>query len=41
MYVSTLASFLNAVGANLEIRAVFPDGKVVKITQFAETAPSS
>ena len=37
MYVSTLAGFLHAVGAKLEIRAVFPDGKVVKITQFAET----
>jgi transcriptional regulator with XRE-family HTH domain len=38
MYVSTLASFLQAVGADLEIRAVFPDGKVVKITQFSESA---
>ena len=38
MYVSTLASFLHAVGADLEIRAVFPDGKIVKITQFSETA---
>jgi transcriptional regulator with XRE-family HTH domain len=37
MYVSTLASFLHAVGADLEIRAVFPDGKVVKITQFSES----
>lgn len=37
MYVSTLAGFLHAVGAKLEIRAVFPDGKVVKITQLAET----
>ena len=36
MYVSTLAGFLQAVGAELEIRAVFPDGKVVKITQFSE-----
>jgi transcriptional regulator with XRE-family HTH domain len=38
MYVSTLAGFLHAVGADLEIRAVFPDGKVVKITQFSENA---
>lgn len=38
MYVSTLASFLQAVGADLEIRAVFADGKVVKISQFSETA---
>jgi len=36
MYVSTLASYLQAVGADLEIRAVFPDGHAVKITQFSE-----
>ncbi len=36
MYVSTLASYLQAVGAELEIRAVFPDGSAVKITQFSE-----
>jgi transcriptional regulator with XRE-family HTH domain len=36
MYVSTLASYLQAVGAELEIRAVFPDGRAVKITQFSE-----
>lgn len=36
MYVSTLASYLQAVGASLEIRAVFPDGHAVKITQFSE-----
>ena len=36
MYVSTLASFLRAVGADLEIRAVFPDGHQVKIDQFSE-----
>ncbi|MFN0107156.1 MAG: XRE family transcriptional regulator [Bryobacteraceae bacterium] len=36
MYVSTLASYLEAVGAHLEIRAVFPDGRTVKITQFSE-----
>ena len=36
MYVSTLASYLRAVGADLEIRAVFPDGRAVKITQFSE-----
>ena len=34
MYVSTLASHLQAVGADLEIRVVFPDGRVVKTTQF-------
>ena len=36
MYVSTLASYLQAVGADLEIRAVFPDGRAVKIPQFSE-----
>lgn len=36
MYVSTLASYLQAVGADLEIRAIFPDGRTVKITQFSE-----
>ena len=36
MYVSTLASYLQAVSADLEIHAVFPDGRVVKIAQFAE-----
>ena len=36
MYVSTLASYLQAVGADLEIRAVFPDERAVKITQFSE-----
>lgn len=36
MYVSTLASYLQAVGADLEIRAVFPEGRAVKITQFSE-----
>jgi len=39
MYVSTLASYLQAVGADLEIRAVFPDGRAVKITQFSEESP--
>jgi predicted XRE-type DNA-binding protein len=38
MYVSTLAGYLQAVGAELEIRAVFPEGRVVKITQFSEEA---
>lgn len=36
MYVSTLASYLQAVGADLEIRAVFPDGRAVRIKQFSE-----
>ena len=36
MYVSTLAGYLQAVGAELEIRAVFPGGHSVKITQFSD-----
>ena len=36
IYVGALASYLQAVGADLEIRAVFPDGRAVKITQFSE-----
>src|SRR5437764_7045658 len=36
MYVSTLASYLQAMDAELEIRAVFPDGRAERITQFSE-----
>ena len=36
MYVSTLANYLQAMGADLEIRAVFLDDHAVKITQFSE-----
>lgn len=35
MYVTTLARFIEAMGGQLEIRAVFPDG-AVRITQFSE-----
>jgi DNA-binding XRE family transcriptional regulator len=35
MYVSTLASYVSAMGGELEICAVFPDGRV-KINQFEE-----
>jgi DNA-binding XRE family transcriptional regulator len=38
MYVSTLASYVEAMGGVLEIRAVFPDGGAVKISQFEELA---
>ena len=38
MYVSTLASYVKAMGGELEICAVFPDGKV-KINQFEDIAP--
>ena len=37
MYVSTLASYVEAMGGRLEICAVFPDGKV-KISQFEDIA---
>ena len=37
MYVSTLASYVKAMGGDLEICAVFPDGRI-KINQFEELA---
>jgi transcriptional regulator with XRE-family HTH domain len=43
MYVSTLRHFIEALGGELEIRAVFPDREDVRITQFrglsAKTSP--
>ena len=36
LYISTLAQYVEALGGELEIRAVFPDGDV-KITQFELT----
>jgi DNA-binding transcriptional regulator YiaG len=39
MYVSTLASYIQAMGGQLEICAVFPDGRV-RINQFEEIATS-
>lgn len=45
MYVSTLASYVKAMGGTLEVRAAFPDGEIVKINQFEEldeeSTPSS
>jgi transcriptional regulator with XRE-family HTH domain len=35
MYVSTLRSYLKAMGAELQIKAVFPDGEVI-IEQFED-----
>jgi DNA-binding XRE family transcriptional regulator len=35
MYLSTLASYVTAMGGTLEVRAAFPNGEVVKINQFA------
>jgi hypothetical protein len=37
MYVRTLRSFIKAMGGDLEIRAIFPDG-VVRITQSQDLA---
>lgn len=37
MYVSTLADFVRAMGGELEIRAVFPEG-TVKIKKFGDIA---
>jgi transcriptional regulator with XRE-family HTH domain len=34
MYLSTLASYIRAMGGVLEVRAVFPQGDAVKISQF-------
>lgn len=39
MYVSTLRSFVQAMGGELEIRAIFPDG-IVKIDQFSALDPT-
>ncbi|MBZ5619605.1 MAG: helix-turn-helix transcriptional regulator [Acidobacteriia bacterium] len=40
VYVSTLSSFIEAMGGHLEIRAVFPEGAVL-INQFGEERPST
>jgi len=34
MYISTLASYVKAMGGALEVRAAFPNGEIVKINQF-------
>lgn len=38
MYVSTLASYLKAMDGELTIQVTFPDGKVIKISQFEDAA---
>ena len=35
MYISTLRSFIEAMGGQLEIKAIFPDG-AIRISQFEE-----
>ena len=37
MYLSTLAAYIKAMGGELEIRAVFPKGEVVRISQFSSS----
>lgn len=42
MYLSTLASYVKAMGGTLEVLAAFPNGQVVKINQFESlTEPAS
>jgi transcriptional regulator with XRE-family HTH domain len=38
LFISTLAEYVRALGGELEVRAVFPDGDV-KISQFELTEP--
>ena len=37
MYISTLKNFVEAMGGDLDIRVVFPDGEI-KINQFEDLA---
>jgi DNA-binding XRE family transcriptional regulator len=41
VYLSTLASYIRAMGGELELRAVFPKGEVVRISQFSHLASKS
>jgi ribosome-binding protein aMBF1 (putative translation factor) len=36
LYLSTLRSYIEAMGGELEIIARFPDGDAVRVTQFAQ-----
>lgn len=40
MLVSTLSNYVKALGGTLEVRASFPGGQVVHISQFSELAKS-
>ena len=40
MYISTLRSYVRAIGGDLQIRAVFPEGEVL-INQFEDLAVPS
>jgi transcriptional regulator with XRE-family HTH domain len=39
MYISTLRSYIRAIGGDLQIRAVFPEGEVL-IDQFEDLGPA-
>jgi DNA-binding XRE family transcriptional regulator len=39
MYLSTLRSYIEAMGGTLDIRAVFPDGEIVLEHMVEEEAP--
>jgi hypothetical protein len=39
MYISTLRSYVRAIGGDLQIRAIFPEGDVV-IDQFENLKPA-
>jgi DNA-binding XRE family transcriptional regulator len=40
MYISTLRSYVRAIGGDLQIRAVFPEGDVL-IDQFEDLSPAA
>ena len=40
MYISTLRSYVRAIGGDLQIRAVFPEGDVI-IDQFGDLKPDA
>ena len=40
MYISTLRSYVRAIGGDLQIRAVFPEGEML-IDQFEDLNPNS
>ena len=39
LYLSTLRSYIEAMGGELEIIARFPDGDAVRVTQFGQLEP--
>lgn len=41
VYLSTLASYIRAMGGELELRAVFPRGEIIRINQFSRSSPKT